>query len=258
MRKIILIIFIINFGLIACYTQSNSPAEINGVNTISLHSDVLNEERTVYVYVPKEAKENNLPTLYLLDGNRKAQVTNAISYCKDNPHIIIGIPNNGNRDRDMIPVKLSSRPGSGEAEFFLKFITTELQTFIDSNYNTNGINILYGASNSGLFTVYAMLTEPEKFDAFVSSSTMIGHCDEFMNTLLNNFNPISRLENKKLFIHFGTKDPYEQVTVNLPPFIDKIETRFRDILIFKSVAVIGGKHVPKGGLNEGLQFIYNK
>jgi len=75
----------------------------------------------------------------------------------------------------MIPIKISSRPGSGGADQFLKFISVKLKPFIDKNYNTSGKNILIGASNAGLFTIYAMLTKPGDFSDFIALSASAGH-----------------------------------------------------------------------------------
>ena len=174
---VILFIFEINLG----YAQNQTPGtEFKNVIEKTIHSKILNEDRMVYIYSPKGDTNTKYPVIYMLDGKRSMAYNDMIEYCKTNPHIIVGIINNGNRNRDMIPVEMSSRPGSGGAEHFLNFISLELKPFIEKNYNTSGKNILFGASNSGLFAIYAMLTKPDVFSDYISLSPTIGYCNGFM------------------------------------------------------------------------------
>ena len=80
------------------------------------------------------------------------------------------------------------RPGSGGAAKFLRFITEELIPYVEDNYRTDSPNVIYGGSNAGLFTVYAIFTAPEKIQAAIAGSPMIGHCPNYMNRLLDDLN----------------------------------------------------------------------
>lgn len=125
---IILLVFEINLG----YSQVKSPEKVfNNVTKKTIHSNILNEDRVLYVYSPKGDANAKYPVIYMLDGRRSRAYGEMIEYCKTNPHIIVGITNNGNRYRDMYPIKISSLPGSGGADQFLNFISIELKSFID-------------------------------------------------------------------------------------------------------------------------------
>ncbi len=72
---------------------------------------------------------------------------------------------------------------SGSAAEFLEFLTSDLQPYVERKFGTNGTNVLFGASNAGLFTLYALLEKPEYFKGYISPNTMIGHCKPFMEEL---------------------------------------------------------------------------
>jgi predicted alpha/beta superfamily hydrolase len=61
-----------------------------------------------------------------------------------------------------IPDKSWDAP-SGEGHKFLGFLTTELIPYTNKSYPSNGINTLWGHSLGGMFTMYALLTEPAVF-----------------------------------------------------------------------------------------------
>ncbi|MEE4197202.1 MAG: alpha/beta hydrolase-fold protein [Bacteroidales bacterium] len=248
------------FGCIAISAQAKIPSDIfQNVTSNNLFSEVLNEERTLFIYLPESyTEEKSYPVLYLLDGEMTGPYEEALTTVKGSDireHIIVGIKTNINRNRDMIPVKIETREGSGGAEQFLKFLTSELIPFINSNYRTSGFNILYGASNAGLFTIYALLKAPESFDAYLSSSSMIGHCPDYMNKLAEQTEP-GLLDHKILYIHWGMKDYFPQVTEYLPGYYKKLIGLFEGSLITDIKGLAEGEHVPPGGILEGMKFIY--
>ena len=197
------------------------------------------------------------PVIYMLDGKRSIALSDMIEYCKNKPHIIVGIANNGNRNRDMIPVKINSRTGSGGAEDFLSFISLQLKPYIEKNYNTSGKNILFGASNSGLFTIYAMLTKPATFSDYISLSPTIGYCNNFMIEKINELYPKSILSGKNLYILYGLKYEMTEVTNFVPDFKELIVNKFENLRIYCKGLENAG-HVPSEGFQGGLKFIYNE
>jgi len=222
------------------------------------YSKVLGEQRKLFIHIP--GKKESYPVIYLLDAQAVGLYREALTITGNGimtgPHIIVGLVTSGSRNRDMIPVEISSRPGSGGAKEFLEFITSELQPYVDKKFNTNGINILYGGSNAGLFTVYAMLESPEDFTGFISSSTMIGHCSEFMTDKAKQLQP-DRLEGKYLFIHYGLKGEYDKAQKYIPDYYTLLTDRFGDFLISGIRPEKNGGHVPLGGIASGLEFIYH-
>jgi len=121
------------------------------------------------------------PVMYVLDGTSQDNYTavkiDILSKLELFPEaIVVGIPNtSGHRSRDQTPHymkvdidKDDSELGNGDN--FLKFIETELITYIETNYRTNGFRTLSGNSRGGLFTFYAMLESPELFNGYLCYS----------------------------------------------------------------------------------------
>ena len=126
------------FAFISCDRQKPSIA-IGTIQTI--HSDILDEDRKVWVHVPDENPPDSVkyPVLYLLDGDahfksvvglmHQMSSVNGNNICPK--MIIVGIPNT-QRMRDLTPTKAeekkadASTPRSGGGEAFTDFIAKEL------------------------------------------------------------------------------------------------------------------------------------
>jgi predicted alpha/beta superfamily hydrolase len=264
MKNLILVLITVFLipGSEKLFSQSILPSDnFDNVSLKLFDSEVLNETRKIFIYVPTENSENlYYPVLYILDGEMIDQYGEALNCVQTNkevgPHIIVGIETVENRNRDMIPVKMVSRPEAGGADKFLQFLISELQPYIDSNFNTTGDNILYGASTAGLFPVYTMLEHSEAFFGYISSSTMIGHCPEYMNNKVIDCKPKSQMKGKYLYIHYGMKDQFKQVVDYLPDYYEFLKEQFGDNLIMELKGLKDKGHVPAGGIEEGLIFIY--
>jgi predicted alpha/beta superfamily hydrolase len=150
--------------------------------TDSLHSQILNETRKIWVYIPDGLQPGEkCPVIYLLDGDwHFHSLTGMVSQLVNNsliPNtIVIGIPNT-NRSRDLTPthsVKMAdgSRPDflktTGGGENFTKFIEQELMPYVESKYQVAPYKILIGHSFGGLFAINTLVHHPQLFNAYVS------------------------------------------------------------------------------------------
>ena len=178
MRKLIvfIIFFILPASLLA-ETNDSKPFVIG--ETITLKSDILNEDRQIMISKPAGYDQSSAkyPVMYLLDGNAHFHHTTGIiqflSSVGNMPQmIVVAIPNT-QRTRDLTPATsdTSSRlQNTGGADNFLKFIRRELMPHVESNYRTQPYKLLVGHSFGGLFAVNTLLTGPESFDAYVAIS----------------------------------------------------------------------------------------
>ena len=218
MKNLFLLVFIVfsfcnNIKLSA---QNSTPStKFENVSLILLKSNVLSETRKLFIHFPSEyANGKHFPVLYLLDGEMVDQYEEALNCIQTNrniePHIIVGIETVKNRNRDLIPLREDGGSSGGGADKFLEFIVSELQPYINKTYRTNGENILYGASNAGLFTLYSMLKHTESFSGYISNSATIGFCPELLKNMATNFAPKSTIKDKSLFIYYGQKDHLKQ------------------------------------------------
>lgn len=151
------------------FTIIVSAQNLPGVS-VMLNSVTLNEPRKIQVYCPAQPgiKKQVYPVLYVFDAESlflsalsASQFMNHSSSMPQMPEaIIVGIFNT-NRDRDMpVPQEIA---GTNSAKNFLKFIAQELTPYININYPVNGLNVLVGHSQGGLFVTYAGLEQPQLF-----------------------------------------------------------------------------------------------
>ncbi len=123
---------------------------------ITVHSNVLNEDRAILVRMPAAAqgKKDKYPVLYLADGDAHINEVGAIidflaSQNRCTPLIVVGIPNT-DRTRDLTPTRadqknpqgviVQAQPTSGGGDKFLEFIQTELFPEIEKRYPTQSLS----------------------------------------------------------------------------------------------------------------------
>jgi predicted alpha/beta superfamily hydrolase len=174
---------------------------------MEIASKVLKEQRKLKVFLPDNYDTNDsisYPVIYVLDGEWHTGLNNWNAYKLAQegvipPAIIVGIIN-VDRNRDFLPTHVGINSTSGKAKDFLEFISKELKPYIDSLYNTSGRTALVGHSFGGVFTMYALLTSPDLFDAHVVSDPPFGWDDGYMIKLAKSNLSILKGKNKVVFI----------------------------------------------------------
>lgn len=234
-------------------------------STFKIFSKILGEERKISIALPDgyEDAQSDYPVLLVLDAEGQKVFPDCIATAADlhskgliPKMIIVGIWNT-DRNRDMIPVFVSHRPGSGGSAKFLEFLGNELMPHIEKNYRTTDYSILYGMSNSALFAVYALLERPEVFDAYIASSPMIGHCPDFIRKKADAFVTKERLKNRVLYMIYGTEDS-QRVTSYVPEFQDYLKANTPPNFTSYLEILEDEGHVPDSSLQRGLRYIYSK
>ena len=146
---------------------------------IKLHSEILNEDRTILVSLPPDYEQGRVrcPVVYLLDGDahflQTVAATRFLAGQGRAPETIVVAIMNTDRARDLTPapaVPDGEFPTAGGADRFRRFLTTELRPYLEVRYRTEPYRILIGWSFGGLFAVHALLSEPGSFDAFITAS----------------------------------------------------------------------------------------
>jgi hypothetical protein len=125
--------------------------------------------------------ERRYPVVYVTDGYWDFQKLDAIRaalvYDKVVPEfIIVGLGYAGEnlnygqlRSWELSPVQRNGDPNTGHAAEFLQTIEAEIIPFIEREYRADPKHrVLAGASLGGLFTLYAMYTRPELFNAWIA------------------------------------------------------------------------------------------
>jgi hypothetical protein len=167
--------------------------------------------------------------------------------------IIVGVYNT-NRDRDTLPIKVPNRD-SGGSDKFLEFIEKELASSINQEYKTSGYNMLYGASNAGIFGIYATLKSPDLFDVVIAPSPMIGWCPELIKDLA--MDRFKKNRATKLYMIYGKQD-YKYVTEHIPWFTEFLEENAPNTFQWTCKHLENEGHVPFQSIHDGLRWVFDK
>ncbi|MGH2563765.1 MAG: alpha/beta hydrolase, partial [Ginsengibacter sp.] len=161
---------------------------INSGTKITLHSKVLNEDRTILVSLPESYNEYpkaHYPVLYASDGpGFFPMVSGQVHFLSDNfeiiPQMIVVCIDNPQRGRDLIPSSINfSGPSSNNnthskmaegGDRFLQMIQEDIIPYIDSNYSTAPFRIFLGHSLGGLTAFNSLLKFPVMFHAYIAIS----------------------------------------------------------------------------------------
>ncbi|MCJ7730718.1 alpha/beta hydrolase-fold protein [Candidatus Bathyarchaeota archaeon] len=229
---------------------------------VQIQSSVLDEKRECLIMLPESYYGSNsrYPVLYILDANfspyyeKDLFTVQCMRLIQLVPELIIVGIYNTIRDRDRIPVTVPEKEESGGSEKFLAFITEELRPMINTVYRTTDYNLIYGASNAGLFTLYALLQRPDVFNGVISSSPMIGWCEKYIYEQAEESFKTHRYSNK-LYMIYG-KDDYPQITDTVPDFTEYLKENAPKDLRWELKYLPEEGHVPYTSLYDGLRFLF--
>jgi predicted alpha/beta superfamily hydrolase len=172
--------------LLSTKAQSDNKIIIGKID--SLQSNILNEKRKIWVYVPGDGAidiyaKKRYPVVYLLDGDghfssvvgmiQQLSTVNGNMICPE--MIVVAIPNT-DRTRDLTPTHIDVDPPymdsassktSGGGEKFISFIEKELMPYIESNYPTEPYKMLIGHSFGGLTVMQTFVHHTNLFNSYI-------------------------------------------------------------------------------------------
>ncbi|WP_202702601.1 alpha/beta hydrolase-fold protein [Flavobacterium sp. UGB4466] len=178
-------LFVLSTSL--AFAQNKNRIEIGTIDSIS--SKILNENRKIWIHLPKSARNTGLakqkyPVVYLLDAEghfssvvgiiEEMSEVNGNTNCPE--MIIVGITNT-NRNRDLtpthsevdppfVPQSLSDQSGGGEK--FVEFLQKELIPYIDGKYPTAPFKTLIGHSFGGLTALNILANHTDLFHSYIA------------------------------------------------------------------------------------------
>lgn len=238
----------------------------------SLHSAVTGRDYALYVYLPASPSRDPAakhPVLYLLDGQWDfkllASIQGGLLYDKYVPDVIvIGITYPGakaNYDSlravDYTPVASPSNPGSGDGAKFLSFLKTELIPFVEKNYAADPTRrALMGSSLGGLFSLYAMFTEPRLFSGYVAASPAVTYANRGAFATEAAYARGHTELPAKLFIAVGDQ---EALAGPVRELVETMRGRNYRGLTFESRVIEGERHSGNKpeAFNRGLRFLFH-
>jgi predicted alpha/beta superfamily hydrolase len=157
----------------------------------TLHSAVLNEDRTIWVRTPRAYQATGAySVLYLMDGPAHInEIGSTIDFLVEHdrmpPLIVVGIANT-DRTRDLTPSHSDQKtpdgtlanPTSGGGDRFLDFIQTELIPEVQKRYRTSCYRVFAGHSLGGLMAIHTLITRPDLFNAYIAVSPSLQWNDQ--------------------------------------------------------------------------------
>lgn len=213
MKKIVFPLLLL-FITTTIKAQQSKPTPLSIGEIHTLHSAILNENRTLNIYLPHQYDATKpCPVLYLLDGSIHEDflhITGLMQFFNlqfNMPgFIVVGIAN-VDRKRDFtfhtdLEDLQKKYPTTGHSDNFILFLEKELQPFINKTYKTTSTNYLIGQSLGGLLATEVLLKKPGLFSHYLIVSPSLWWDNESM---LN--------EAKSLLAKQEDKDRYIYVAV---------------------------------------------
>ena len=191
--------------------QTTNDIRFINIGTIkTLESEILGEEREIWVHVPESAKESErlnkiYPVLYLLDGNSHfhsvtgliSQFSQTSGYTEFPEMIVVGVLNT-DRTRDLTPTNVNGTSGGNSK--FNRFLEYELIPYVENNFPASKYRTLAGHSFGGLAVINTMLNNPELFTNFVSIDPSLWWDNQYLLSELPGVTSNSDFSNKSLYL----------------------------------------------------------
>ncbi len=258
---IITISLMVFFGCPKLYFAQHQIDNIILGKTVELTSEILKENRDIFIYTPTgyEESDRKYPTLYITDGAENffiaTAIVNFLSCNRQIPQmIVVGIPN-VNRNRDLSPSVINGTSNPGGGDVFLDFFEDELIPYLDKTYRTNNYRVFFGHSLGGVFANYTLLTKPDLFNAFIAASPYLMYDNEYVikeaESKLDNLSNYDR----QLFITLGSEPAYHESLNKFTSLLtEKAKTLRWDYQTFSDE---DHSSIPMITLLKGLKFIYS-
>jgi predicted alpha/beta superfamily hydrolase len=242
-----------------------------GTQLRHLHSAATGRDYDIQISPPADYARNpaaRYPVLYVLDGQwdfkLMLSVQGGLTYDRWTPQIfIVGVtwsganPNYDSlRAMDLTPQATRQLPGSGAAPRFLAFLKTQLIPFIEANYRADPARrVLMGSSFGGLFTLYALFSDPGLFWGYMAASPAVSYANRAAFGQEAAYAAAHRDLPVRLFIAVGDQ---EQLTGPVREFMDVVRSRNYAGLTLETRVIAGERHSGNKpeAFNRGLRFIF--
>jgi predicted alpha/beta superfamily hydrolase len=194
----------------SAFAQPTSADIVIG-KRVTLPSKVLGREMPLSIYFPAGYETSGVKYPVLYDLNAFAYFT----YCAGTVEllarnmempemIVVGLPS---LQSGYVPTPYEERGAEPTAaDLSLKFFKDELMPFVEANYRTAGFNVLSGHSVAGLFTVYALSTQPGLFSAGIASSPWFQANDQYWLKHIDRMFQAKSLADTYLFTTVGRQE----------------------------------------------------
>ncbi|MCU7550151.1 alpha/beta hydrolase-fold protein [Chitinophagaceae bacterium LB-8] len=271
MKKATVIFIIVLFVQLHGIAQMQR-VEIAGSQVQRITSSINNQEYELQIFLPSgyENSQKKYPVLYLMDSQWDFPLVTSIYgeqyYDGFIPEVIIvGVTWGGThpnpdslRAKDYTTTNHKSIPQSGGAPQFLNFLKKELIPFIESRYKANSQDrSLMGCSFGGLFTLFALFTEPELFQRYIATTPAIGWNYNVIYQYEKNYFEKKPITPARLFMTMGE---VERGLPEFEQFSKHLASRNYPSLYFKTRIFENTGHSGNKaeGYARGLQYVFER
>lgn len=237
---------------VVVFAQPHNQALTIGKSDV-LFSTILNENRTINIYLPEEYNEGDTdkyPVIYILDGGMEEDFIHLTGIVRFNTQswinrfpksIVVGIENT-NRRRDFTfavsntdfiekeGFKKSSFPQYGESEKYIDFLEKELQPYLSKNYRTNDQKTIIGESLAGLLASEILLKRPQLFNNYIIVSPSLWWGEQVL--LKNAKTLLDQNLKSKATVYIGAPSKKEDLKM-----YREVETLYKTIKTNKNLVV---------------------
>jgi len=258
---------------VAAAAAAQYPAvTIPGSEVRTLSSSSTGRTYELYIRKPADydkAPQSKRPVLYLLDGQWDFKLLDSVIgglfYDKWMPDImVVAITYPGAhpdydalRAMDYTPTP-GDRTGSGDGPKFLAFIKSELIPFVETQYHADPARrILGGHSLGGLFTLYAMFSEPTLFWGYLAGSPAVTWDQNFLPKQEEQFAHTHRELPVRLYLAVGGAEPLMDPAMS---FARTLAARHYEGLHWEGHVIEAERHsgVKPEFYNRGLRFLFGR
>ena len=250
----------------SCQEPQNTPGDL-GVEQIRLGETLLFESgvygsgQRVSVYLPEGYEHGNgrFPVLYATHSRfpHLAGTVADLSGIQIPPSILVYLETYDSGD--LIPTPIPSRPGSGQADRLLGFLSDELIPLIDDRYRTQPFRIFHSGSWGGVFCLHSLLTRPEVFQGCIAATPWVIYDGEVQHLVRSTGGLLreASFRNNFLFIALGN-DPDPGLREGVEALVDTVTSVGAEGLIFEYRFLPGEDHFSIGhkALFDGLRWVF--
>ncbi|HUA59180.1 MAG TPA: alpha/beta hydrolase-fold protein [Verrucomicrobiae bacterium] len=252
-------------------SQNFPKVTIAGSAVRTMKAAATGRQMDIYLHLPTDydrEKTKTYPAIYILDGQWDFKLMDSVLgglvYDKFAPEmILVGITYAGEnpdynalRAMDLTPVADTHEKGSGDGPRFLKFLKTELIPFIESNYRADPKRrVLQGSSYAGLFTLYALFSDPGLFSGYMAGSPAVPFGDRYVFRQEAEFAEAHKELPVKLYLAVGSA---EGLSAPVREFMQVLRSRNYKGLKLETRVIEGERHAGNKPelFNRGLRFLF--
>jgi len=217
-----------------------------------------------------EEASRRYPVVYVTDGYWDFQkldaIRGALVFDKVVPEfIIVGMGYAGKdldygrlRSWELSPLRFDDNPETGHAKEFLATIETEIIPFVEREYRVDPAHrVLAGASLGGLFTLYAMYSQPDLFSAWVAVTPAVALEDSWLLRYEEEFAQAGGQLEGRLFVSMGENEN-PRFLAPILQYNSRVASRKYRELAYRFRIVDGERHagMQLESYTRGLRFVF--